>query len=172
MAGRARPRLADADAYPEEHQLREILREPAQRGHRTPDRQAGGDDVAAASPIRQPRDRNTERRIEDREHEPRQQTELRIGQQQIRLDPLEQDREDLAVHVAEEIGEGEQRERQAPSLHRQGIGNLGMGLIRDGHRQYLEVETDLTLRQSRRTRQAKAELCADLRQTERPSATT
>ncbi len=115
------PRLAHAHADARQQQLREVLRHAAQCGHHAPHRQAGGDDVAPAGPVCQPRDRDAQRGVEDREHQPRQQPQLRIAQRQVALDRLQQDRQDLPVHEAEEIGQRQQCQRDPAALEDQGL---------------------------------------------------
>ena len=117
-------RFADADADAREEQLPEILRQPAQRRHQRPDDDARGDDALAVHAIREPADRNAERRVEDGEREALQQADLRVRHLQVAFDRLDQQRDDLPIDEGEDVEE-QQRDDEIPAVP---LGSIGIGL--------------------------------------------
>ncbi len=131
MRRRARPRLPHAHPDPVEKKLGKIGRGAAQRRHCAPERQRQRDNVAAARAVGEPRHRDAKRRVKQRKRKSRQQTQLRIVQLQVDLDRLQQDRQDIPVHKAEEINQSQQRQRPAAQTDGAGISRHG-GIKRQG----------------------------------------
>ena len=105
MRRRCATRLAYPHADPREQQLDEVLRQPAQRGHGRPDRQRAADQPGAVGrcPVREPRDRQAEHGVEQREGETGHQADLRIAQPQFEPDRFGKDIDDLPVDEIEDI---------------------------------------------------------------------
>ena len=97
MRGRAAAGLTNTDPYPRQQQLQIILRQTADRRHKTPDKQRQRDDVAAITAIRPAGNGNTGSDVKQGESEPGQQTQLAVTQAQIGLDRLLQNGQQLAV---------------------------------------------------------------------------
>ena len=110
---RVGPRLADPDADACKQQLPVARRRTAQRRHEAEERNRPGENAGAVEPVREPRERDPDGRVEHREREPIQEPELSVGKREIALDRLGQDREDLPVHEVEREHDEEDRERQA-----------------------------------------------------------
>src|SRR4030095_13212741 len=98
----------DADARGRE--LRESPREPRRRRHGAPDREPDGDDGPARAAIREPRDRDAGRGVEERERDPREEAHRGVADPEILLDRLEQNREDLPVDEVEDVDDEEEPE--------------------------------------------------------------
>ncbi len=112
--GRARRRhagLADADADPEQEEHRKAGGEPAQAREEREERDRDRDDRHPALRLGQTGQRQTERRIEDRETQSTQQAELDIGEGQILLDRLAERLDHGAVDVSESRHQHDQDEQ-------------------------------------------------------------
>ena len=103
-AGRQR-RLPHAHANPREEQLDKTPRQPAQRRHHTPHRDANRDDRRPLPAIHQPPDGNAHDGIKQRKGKAVEQAELRIADLQRLADRPDHQREDLPVNKAERIGD-------------------------------------------------------------------
>ena len=88
--GRVERRLAETDPDPGQEQLGERSGDAACGGHDAPERNADGDDAHTVAPVGEPADRKTHERVEDREGEPVQQADLRIGDADVPFDRLDQ----------------------------------------------------------------------------------
>ena len=112
-------RLAHADADAREEERQEAVGKATGRGHHAPERHAHRDQVAARAAIREPRERDTHDRVEEGERQAAQQAELGVGDRQVALHRLDQQREDLAVDEGGGIGRDEQH-HHGPGARRLG----------------------------------------------------
>ena len=103
-------RLADPDADPREHQLREVTRESRDRRGERPERRADGDDGDAAFPLGHSGDGNAQQRIQHPERQAAQQAHLRIGDVQLSFYRLHEDLDDDPIDEAEGGDEGEEKQ--------------------------------------------------------------
>ncbi|MGY3409543.1 hypothetical protein ACVWZV_005656 [Bradyrhizobium sp. GM5.1] len=80
----------------------------AQRRHRAPEREGGGDDVAPVEPVGDARDGDAEQGVEQRESEAREQAHHGIAELKLLLDRLDQHVEDRAVEEVQRVDDREQ----------------------------------------------------------------
>src|SRR5690606_11155333 len=99
----ARAGLADADADAEQEELREARRGAAQRGHAAPYRDDPGEDRRAAALVEQTRDRKAERRVERGERDAHDESDHRVGDLELGLDPAGEDGDGGAVHKVDRV---------------------------------------------------------------------
>jgi hypothetical protein len=100
MRGRTAPGLADADTDPAGEEQREARRRTAEHRHQTPEREARREHRLARRAIGDACDRAAGRRVEEPERRAGQEAELPVGEPELCLDRLEQDREDLPEPAA------------------------------------------------------------------------
>jgi hypothetical protein len=127
---RAARRLADSDADPRQRELREALGQPRGRRHRAPERRTDGDDAAPRPAVGEARDRDAREGVEHRERGSGQESHRGVGDTEVSLDGLEEDREDLAVDEVEDVDDEQQAEhvaRVAGGHRRLGPRRLGGG---------------------------------------------
>ena len=110
IGGSHAARLADAHPHARHEELREAVGESAHRGHQAPQRERRGHDSGAADPVGQPRDGNSEQRVEQGEREAAHQSQLRIAQMQLGLDRDGEDADDLPVDEVEGVHDDQDHE--------------------------------------------------------------
>ena len=108
MSGRAQRGLADADTDASRGELGKIPGETADCRHYAPDDDAEDDHVSTRSRVGQACDRYACGRVEECEGQTREQTHRRIRDAEILFDRLEEDREDLAIYVIDDVEKDEQ----------------------------------------------------------------
>jgi hypothetical protein len=113
VRGRAAGGLSDADAHPRQRELREALRQPGDRRHRAPQRGAGRDHAAPHAAVGEARDRDAGEGVEHREGPAGEEAHRGVGDAEVALDGLQQDREDLAVDEVEDVDDEQQPEHPA-----------------------------------------------------------
>src|SRR5678809_654571 len=74
---------------------------------RTPQRGAGGDDVAPARAVGEPRDGNSEHRVEERERQALQIAHLHVGNPEVPFDRTDEKAQNLPIDVRADAGERE-----------------------------------------------------------------
>ncbi len=124
---RAAAGLSHADADPGQEQLRVVLDEAAHRGHEAPDADGEGHDVAPIAGVGPARDRNAGGHVEERKGEAGEQTQLGVGQPEVRLDRLLQDRQQLTIDEVE--GVDDRQQHQSVGAH----GGLAVRIARVVH---------------------------------------
>ena len=95
--------LAHADTDARQGELREAACDAGERGHHAPAGEAEGDELAPIPDVGQTPERDAEDGIEDRERRAVEIAHLRVGDLQVRLDALGEDREDLAIEKIEHV---------------------------------------------------------------------
>ena len=119
-----RRRLADADADARRGELAEVLREAGERRHRRPDRKADRHQAAAIPHVREPPERDAEQRVEHAEGGAVEEAHVGVGDAEVGLDVLREDRDDLAVDEVQHVDEHEHAE------HVPGVGPADLPLAR------------------------------------------
>ena len=120
--GRGRRRTArfahpDADAAEQEFEI--IARQPAQCGEAGPNDERCRQDVAAVRTVGQPRDRDSEGHVKERERNAGQECDAGIVQLQFEADRLEHRGDDVSVCNVDRIDQAHQNQN-IPTLHRGG----------------------------------------------------
>ena len=105
---RRHDRLANADEHAWQRQRDEAAGHPRQRRQRTPRRQPGGNQPGAVVDVGQGAHEEAHGRIEHQEYQSGQQSELGIGEAEVRHDEVGETREQLPV---DEVHDIEQREK-------------------------------------------------------------
>ncbi len=116
--GRGRPhesRLPHADAEARQQQVGEAGRGAADHRHDRPDRRGAGQDLHPAIALGQPRERDAEQAVEQRETEALQQPELEIGELEVRTQRPGDGGHHRAVGVVEQTDQ-EQNEQQPGAI--------------------------------------------------------
>ena len=121
-----RARLADADADARDRQLQKAAREPRRRGHATPEEEADRDQLGAVPSVGDLAQRDPEDRVEDREGRSVQEAEVGVGEAEVLLQLLGEDRRDLAI---DEVVDVQHHEREQHVL-RVRSSDLRRGLAR------------------------------------------
>ena len=137
MRRRAAAGFADrgADTGGKEH--REVHRQAAERRHAAPGGHRERQHVHPAPPVGERRDRDAENGIEEGERDAAQQSELKVGRAELRLDRLERGRENLRpVHHVDDVADCQRQQDIAPvpGLAQQPFGRRGGGGWGDGRR--------------------------------------
>ena len=107
---RTRRCLADADADACRAQLDEARRQARQHGHPRPDGEAEAEQPRPHPVVGEPPERDAEQRVEHGKGGAVEEAELGVGQMEVVLDVLGQDRQDLPVDEVDRIDEHEQSE--------------------------------------------------------------
>ena len=110
MSGWAPPGLADADANTKGQEREETGGRSTKGRHGAPDRQADRHHAFSRDSVRDASDWNTKSCVKDSECGAREQTELEVGEAQVLLDALHQDRQDLPVYEIHHVDRGEEPE--------------------------------------------------------------
>ncbi len=105
-------RLADADGHPRDQQLDESRGDAAEAGGDRPEEDADPDDGQPSPALGDPGDGDGQQRVQQREGQPAEEAELRVGQMQGRLDRLAQRADHLPVDEAEH--RDQQEDQQHP----------------------------------------------------------
>ena len=92
-------------------QLPDVRDQAGERGHHAPEGEPDRDDVAAVPAIREPRDRQTEERIEGGKRQAGHEAERRVGDVHFRLDEGKREAEDRSVEIVEGGNQAEKGER-------------------------------------------------------------
>ena len=124
VGGGRRTRLARADAEARERERSESAREARERGHQAPERRAPRDEAPPVPGVREAAERDREDREEDGEDGAIKESQLGVGDLQVRLDALGQDHDDLAVDEVEDVHEDEDGEH-VPRIDAAGPGLFG-----------------------------------------------
>ena len=103
MRGRGAAGLAESNAHAQQQQLREAGRNAAQRGQARPQRHDEENDVHAVEPLRKARDGNSAERVQQRKCRTYQQSELRIGELEIGLQRLTDNRDQGPISRVQRI---------------------------------------------------------------------
>ena len=117
-------RLAHAHQHPRQRQLRIARRHAAGHRRRAPQRAGDCQHAHAVDAIGQPADGNREHAIEEREVQSADQPELPVGDAEIVLDRLRENRQELSIQEVDHIDEAQDRQRDPgprirPTLRRQ-----------------------------------------------------
>ena len=131
VRGRAAAGLAHAHADARRDELSEAGREARQRGHPAPHEHGQRDDRASRSGVGPARDRNARERVEERERDPGEEAERRVGERDLLADVLGEDREDLPVHEVEHVHDQQEPERVAAVVVGQQPGTRRRGSLGD-----------------------------------------
>ena len=115
IGGRAGGGFTDADAHARKGQGELVIGEARQRRHRRPQGEADREQLHAAPIVREPAERNTEQRIEDRERSAAEEAEVRILEPEVGLDIDREDAQDLPVDEIEDIDD-DQHEQHVPAI--------------------------------------------------------
>src|SRR5262249_13149851 len=91
----------DTHEHASRKQLKEALRQTANRGEEAPESQAGGNQPWPVAPFRQSGNRKRHRRIKERKGESRHQSDLRIAELEILSDWFDQNIDDKPVNRVE-----------------------------------------------------------------------
>ena len=125
-------RLADPDPDACQQQLSEGSREARHHGHRAPHRECHGDQIAAVATVRESREGEACKGVEDCESGADQRADLGIRQPEIRPHRLDQDVHDLAIDVVDGVDHDQQEERGLRPGRDRGVrarGGGGVGCV-------------------------------------------
>ena len=128
--------LADADPDAVGRQRREAAGGARERGHQAPEPDADGDKVLARPGVRQPAQGDAEDGVEDRERRAVEETDLGVGNAEVGLNLLGEDRHDLPVDEVEDIDDDED-DRDVPRVASADLRRVWLLWI--GHRLTLDL---------------------------------
>jgi hypothetical protein len=124
MAGRIGGGLPEPDADPRQHQREKGHGHPREHRHHRPGDQSEGQQRLARHAVGQPASWDADDGEQHCERRPEQHPDLPVGQLEVLLDALGQDRDDVPIHVVEEVraGQDQQRVERVPLAQRGGGG--------------------------------------------------
>src|SRR3954447_1501906 len=108
MSARRACRFANADARTRPGELPEVGSKSAEDCHYRPDRQSNRNDWESRPALRHASDRDSQNRIEGRECDPTENSQLGIGESKIAFDRLREDVQNCPVRETRGVNQGKE----------------------------------------------------------------